>query len=306
MKLTENARVYLGLLFCLMASCSDMLVDTAGSYVFNRLSLPRVIVRMNNHFALRFANSCASRVLAAMAFSAIAFSASAKALPQRASADRALTEVHQRLTLANGEKSVALTLDACGGQFDRDLIDTLVELRVPATIFVTRKWIDRNPVGVGMLRAHADLFDLEDHGAEHVPAVVGAGKRVYGIAGEPDVAHLRGEVEGGARAIERAGAPRPRWYRGATAIYDQTAMGAIADAGYRIAGFSVNADAGASLPRREVVARMNRVKAGDIIIAHMNKPASQSAEAIRDVLPNLLAQGFRFVNLRDRSVETIR
>jgi peptidoglycan/xylan/chitin deacetylase (PgdA/CDA1 family) len=215
-------------------------------------------------------------------------------------------EIHQRLVLAEGEKSVALTLDACGGQFDADVINTLVELRVPATIFVTRKWINRNPVGIKALRAHPDLFDIEDHGAEHVPAVVGTGKRVYGIAGAADVAHLRGEVDGGAAAIERAGAPRPQWYRGATAVYDQTAMKAIAEAGYRIAGFSVNADAGATLPRREIVARLARVQSGDIIIAHMNKPASDSAEAIRDALPRLIAQGFRFVTLRDRAIETIR
>jgi peptidoglycan/xylan/chitin deacetylase (PgdA/CDA1 family) len=218
----------------------------------------------------------------------------------------AAQEIHQRLALAEGEKSVALTLDACGGQFDADVINTLVELRVHATIFVTRKWINRNPVGIKALRAHPDLFDIEDHGAEHVPAVVGAGKRVYGIAGATDVAHLRDEVDGGAAAIERAGAPRPQWYRGATAVYDQTAMKAIAEAGYRIAGFSVNADAGATLPRREIVARLTRVQAGDIIIAHMNKPASDSAEAIRDALPRLIAQGFRFVKLRDRAIETIR
>jgi peptidoglycan/xylan/chitin deacetylase (PgdA/CDA1 family) len=215
-------------------------------------------------------------------------------------------EIHQRLKLAEGEKSVALTLDACGGRFDADVIKTLVELRVPATIFVTRKWIIRNPAGIQALRAHPDLFDIEDHGAEHVPAVVGVGKRVYGIAGAPDVAHLRGEVDGGAAAIQRAGAPRPQWYRGATAVYDQTAVNAITEAGYRIAGFSVNADAGATLRRREIVARLARVQAGDIIIAHMNKPASDSAEAIRDALPRLIAQGFRFVTLRDRAIETIR
>jgi peptidoglycan/xylan/chitin deacetylase (PgdA/CDA1 family) len=233
------------------------------------------------------------------------FAPHANALPARA--ERAETqEIHQRLSLAAGEKTVALTLDACGGAFDHELVNTLIELRVPATVFVTRKWIDRNPAGINLLRAHPALFEIEDHGAEHVPAVVGPGKRVYGIPGQPDVAHLQGEVEGGAMAIERVGAPRPQWYRGATAVYDQTAIRTIAGAGYRIAGFSVNADAGATLPRREIIARLRRLRSGDIIIAHMNKPQSQSAEALRDVLPELLQQGFRFVTLRDRAVEPVR
>jgi hypothetical protein len=36
-------------------------------------------------------------------------------------------EVHQRLVLAPGERAVALTLDACGGAIDSDLLEALVE-----------------------------------------------------------------------------------------------------------------------------------------------------------------------------------
>jgi hypothetical protein len=45
-----------------------------------------------------------------------------------------------------------------------------------------------------MLKAHPELFDIEDHGANHMPAVIGLGRRVYGISGEPDIAHLEREV----------------------------------------------------------------------------------------------------------------
>jgi len=97
-------------------------------------------------------------------------------------------ELHQRLALAStpGENVVALTLDACGGAFDAGLVRFLVERRIPATVFATRKWLDRNPEGTAVLKRHADLFDIEDHGANHVPAVIGAGRRIYGIAGNPD------------------------------------------------------------------------------------------------------------------------
>ena len=214
-------------------------------------------------------------------------------------------EIHQRLVTREGEKVVALTLDACGGGFDADLVKTLIDLHVPATIFATRKWIDRHPEGIALLNAHPELFVIEDHGAAHLPAVIGADKRVYGLRGEPDIAHLHDEIEGGASAIAATGAPRPQWYRGATALYDRAAVSAIEAMGYRIAGFSVNADAGATLPRREIIARLNTVKSGDIIIAHMNKPASESAEALRDALPGLIRRGVQFVTLRGRAVETI-
>ena len=214
-------------------------------------------------------------------------------------------EIHQRLQLNEGEQAVALTLDACGGGFDRELIDTLIARRIPATIFATRIWIDRHPDGVALLRAHADLFDIEDHGAAHIPAVVGKGKRVYGLVGVPDVAHLQAEVSGGARAIAATGAPAPTWYRGATAVYDPLAINEIQSLGYRIAGFSVNADAGATLSRREVAARLTRVMPGDIVIAHMNKPAKDTAEGMAEALPTLLDRGIQFVTLRGRNVVTI-
>ena len=234
-----------------------------------------------------------------------AYPLDARALAPAHRVDDRPVEIHQRLVLGEGERAVALTLDACGGGFDSDLIDTLVELHVPATVFVTRKWIDRHPAGMAQLAAHPELFAIEDHGTRHVPAVIGEDKRVFGLRGVPDLAHLRAEVAGGARAIEATGAPGPAWYRGATARYDQASISGIQAMGYRIAGFSLNADAGATLPRRAIVARLVRAKPGVIIIAHMNKPASDSAEGLRDALPVLLGRGMTFVTLRGREVETI-
>lgn len=203
------------------------------------------------------------------------------------------------------ERIAALTLDACGGDFDADLIRFLIDRRIPATIFATKRWIDRNPAGVAMLKAHLDLFEMEDHGANHVPAVIGVGRRVYGIPGEPDIAHLQQEVLVGARTIEQASGATPHWYRGATAEYDPAAIQVIKSLGYRIAGFSVNADAGATLRRAAIVARLKAVRNGDIIIAHMNKPASDTAEGLADGLAWLRAQGFRFVKLDQMDVRDL-
>lgn len=219
--------------------------------------------------------------------------------------DTAAIELRQKLAIRDGERAVALTLDACGGDFDADLVATLVALRVPATVFVTRRWIDRHPAGMAQLKAHPELFAIEDHGAAHVPAVIGPERRIYGLRGAADLEQIRAEVRGGAQAITAQGAPEPRWFRGAAAVYDPAAIRAIEAMGYRIAGFSVNADAGATLPHREIVARLSRVQPGDIILAHMNRPASDSAEALRDALPALLARGLQFVTLRDRAVQTL-
>jgi peptidoglycan/xylan/chitin deacetylase (PgdA/CDA1 family) len=138
-----------------------------------------------------------------------------------ARADDPAVEIHDQLrTASTGERRVALTLDACSGAFDEELIDFLVRNRIPATVFATKRWLDRNPGGVLILKNHLDLFDIEDHGENHIPPVIGAGRRVYGIPSEPDVLHLRREVLDGAQAIENMTGVAPHWYRGATAEYD--------------------------------------------------------------------------------------
>jgi peptidoglycan/xylan/chitin deacetylase (PgdA/CDA1 family) len=206
-------------------------------------------------------------------------------------------ELHQRLDTSNPAhaRDVALTLDACGGAYDRDLIATLVRLKVPATIFVTRRWLDGNPAAMRELLAHPELFEIENHGSAHVPAVVGG--NVFGLHGPRDVAGVEREIAGGAQAVSRAASQPPHWYRGAGAAYDAQGEQCISRLGFQIAGFSLNADDGATLGAAAVARRLRRVQPGDIVIAHMNKPASGTAEGIAAVLPELLARQIRFVKL---------
>ena len=194
-------------------------------------------------------------------------------------------------------KKIALTLDACGGKYDEDLINFLIKNKIPATIFATKKWLNRNPQGLSVIKAHLDLFDVEDHGEKHIPAIIGKDRTVYGIPGEPDVVHLRREVVEGARAIEKATGVAPHWYRGATGEYDPQAIKEIDKLGYKIAGFSVNADHGATSKKITIEKRLKQVKAGDVIIAHMNKPESDSAEGLAVGLAYLVKEGFVFVRL---------
>ena len=220
--------------------------------------------------------------------------------------EQAPVEIHDRLAGQTYiDKKVALTLDACSGKYDDDLIQFLIQNRIPATIFATKRWLDRNHAGVSVIKSHLDLFDVENHGEKHIPAVIGKGKTVYGIPGEPDVLHLRREVLGGAHAVEQTTGIAPRWYRGATAEYDTQSVEEIEKLGYKIAGFSVNADNGATLKKVTIEKRLERVKSGDVIIAHMNRPESDTAEGLAVGLAYLLKQGFVFVRLDQVELQEI-
>jgi len=196
----------------------------------------------------------------------------------------------------DGARRVALTLDACPGGFDRRLAEALVEQRVPATIFVTALWMQWNPTGLAFLLAHRDIFTLENHGARHVPAVLGDAW-VFGLRAAETLDAVRREVADGASAIHAATGVSSRWYRDATARYSRTAITMIEAMGIRIAGFSLNADMGASLPAGTVADRIVRARDGEVILGHINQPNRPSGAGIAGGVRGLRAAGVVFVGL---------
>lgn len=212
-----------------------------------------------------------------------------------AAAHAADVEPSLRLPAADG-RAVALTLDACSGGVDLRILDALVADRVPATIFVTHRWLRRNAAAIALLKAHADLFEIENHGDAHLPAVTDQ-PLVYGLKTAGSLKAIADEVNGGADAVRESFGRTPTWYRDATARYSRDALPLIAALGFRIAGYSLNADVGASLPAAVVARRIAAARPGDVIIAHVNQPNRPSGQGVADGVARLVASGFRFVRL---------
>ena len=85
-----------------------------------------------------------------------------------ASAGTGLVEPTLKMTPQHdGKVRVAMTLDACMGKTDHRILDTLVKERIPATIFVTARWLKHNSEALAVLTAHPDLFEIENHGENH-------------------------------------------------------------------------------------------------------------------------------------------
>ncbi|PZF78576.1 polysaccharide deacetylase [Aestuariivirga litoralis] len=205
-----------------------------------------------------------------------------------------------RLRLAHGaahqQPQVALTLDACSGKADQRIFEALVANRIPATVFVTARWLRRNGDSLKLMLAHPDLFQIENHGARHVPAI-SVPMKVYGLATAGSPALVKAEVEGGRDAILAATGHAPRWFRGATGRYDTAAMAEIRGLGEAIAGYTIRADDGATLPAAAVAKRLAAAKDGDVIIAHVNKPERPSGAGVVTGILALKAKGFVFVKL---------
>ncbi len=142
------------------------------------------------------------------------------------------------------------------------------------------------------------LFQIENHGSRHRPLSV-TGRKAYGIQGTTSVDDVIREVEDNAGTIRSLIGHSPRFFRSGTAHYDDVAVNIVQSLGYIVAGFSINGDEGATLPAREVERRILSIHPGDIVLCHMNRPTSGTAEGVRNAAMKLLQQGYQFVTLDD-------
>ncbi len=196
------------------------------------------------------------------------------------------------------KRTIALTLDACGSEgdgFDSTLINYLTTNNIPATLFISAKWIDKNPV-VFKLLAENPLFEIGNHGLEHKPCSVN-GKSIYGIQGTNNAGEAVDEIEKNGQKIKSLTGRKPKYYRCAAAYYDEVGVKIAEKLGYEVIGFSILGDSGATYSKKEVKDALLSATAGSIIICHMNHPEKETAQGLIDAIPELKNKGFIFVRL---------
>ncbi|WP_043647505.1 polysaccharide deacetylase family protein [Nocardia thailandica] len=199
---------------------------------------------------------------------------------------------------ANG-RQVALTFDACGGpgnsEVDQALLDLLVAQRIPATLFVNKRWVDADPDRTRRLGANP-LFELANHGDLHKPLSV-RGRAAYGIAGTGSAWEAADEVWANHQRLTELTGRAPRFFRAGTAHYDDVAVAIVTELGETPLGFTVNADSGATASAALVQAAVRAAAPGGIVLAHFHRPRSGTAAGMTAALPALRAAGYEFVHL---------
>lgn len=199
------------------------------------------------------------------------------------------------------QKYIAFTFDACGGPhgdgFNKNLIDLLKKENVPATLFITGRWIDAN-FDTFLNLSRDTLFEIENHGLNHKPCSID-GESEYGIHGTSDVADAFDEIEANARKIEALTKHYPRFYRSATAFIDEACARMAGQLGITSISFQVLS--GDAVPFTSAVEIEENVlknsTLGAIIIMHMNHPESCTYEAMLKIIPELRKQGYKFARL---------
>jgi peptidoglycan/xylan/chitin deacetylase (PgdA/CDA1 family) len=201
--------------------------------------------------------------------------------------------------LSTDDKVIALTFDACGGRggngYDTQLIEYLKSEKIPATLFISGKWIDANP-DIFQQLAKNPLFEVENHGLNHKPCSVNGGS-VRGKRGTKSVAEVFDEIEQNAIKIQTLTGAKPRYYRPGTAYCDEICVEIANALGYDVVNFSVLGDAGATYSKKRVKKALLNAPPSSIILMHMNRPEGDTAEGVMEAIPELKKQGFKFVRL---------
>ncbi|MFF4210287.1 polysaccharide deacetylase family protein [Streptomyces sp. NPDC001796] len=209
---------------------------------------------------------------------------------------------------ATREKTVALTFDADmtadqgeraedGEAFDNpDLIDTLRDLEVPATVFMTGRWADQYPEEARDI-GEDPLFEVGNHSYSHYSFT----RSCYGLPVLP-VKQQRSDVERAFTAIRKAGVPRVMpYFRFPGGCYDDRALRAIGPLGVTAVQWDVvSGDAFATDANRVARQVLEGVRPGSVVVMHCTRSAAPVTEAaVRAVVPELRKQGYRFVKVSE-------
>jgi peptidoglycan/xylan/chitin deacetylase (PgdA/CDA1 family) len=198
-----------------------------------------------------------------------------------------------RLIIEHGPRNtrqVALTFDACPTgrpeEYDERVIEVLVQEQVPATLFLSGRWVERNE-GTAKSLAARPQFEIANHAFWH-PHML-----------EKDDERILRELKGTQAIIRKATGRRPTYFRPPFGEVDERLAKLAAQAGLVTVQYDIasgDPDPGLSAKRiaREVV---EEAKGGSIVVFHMNRNGIRTAEALPEVIKGLRDRGFELVTV---------
>ncbi|GGV07396.1 lipoprotein [Streptomyces litmocidini] len=206
------------------------------------------------------------------------------------------------------EKVVALTFDADmtadqgpraarGEHFDNpELIATLRRLEVDATVFMTGRWAEEYPDQAKSIGGDP-RFEIANHSYSHYAF----SSPCYGLptVPRPDMAS---DVQRAFDAFRDAGAVNVvPYFRFPGGCYDDAALRALAPAGVTAVQWDVvSGDAFAKDADAVADQVLDGVKPGSLVVMHCTRSAAPVTErAIRRIVPELRARGYRFVKVSE-------
>jgi peptidoglycan/xylan/chitin deacetylase (PgdA/CDA1 family) len=189
-------------------------------------------------------------------------------------------------------KKIALTFDACPtgrpDEYDEKVIDVLLRENVPATLFLSGRWVEKNPDRAKFL-ASQPQFEIAAHSYYHPH-----------MTEKDDARDLR-ELRNTQAVIKKVTGRTPRYFRPPYGEVDER----VAMLASRCSLSTVQYDIASGDPDPALSAeRISRVvvrdaRGGSIIVFHMNKNGVHTAEALPRVIEGLRNKGYALVTVGD-------
>ena len=202
-------------------------------------------------------------------------------------------EGSQQLIFEHGPRSssmIALTFDACPtgklNEYDEKVIDVLVKENVPATLFMSGRWVEKNPEKSKLLASYPQ-FEIAAHSYYHPHMMDKDDERV-----------LR-ELKRTQTLIKRITGRTPRYFRPPFGEVDERIAKIAAGAGLITVQYDIasgDPDPGLS-PQKIVRSVLRDAKGGSIIVFHMNGNGVHTADILPQIINGLREKGFSLVTI---------
>jgi peptidoglycan/xylan/chitin deacetylase (PgdA/CDA1 family) len=187
-------------------------------------------------------------------------------------------------------KKIALTFDACPtgkpDEYDEQVIDILLREKVPATLFMSGRWVEKNPEKAKLLASHPQ-FEIAAHSYYHPHMME-----------KPDDRDVR-ELKRTQAEIKKVTGKTPRYFRPPYGEADERIMKLAASEGLATIQYDIaSGDPDPNLsPQRIARIILRDAKGGSIIVFHMNRNGVHTAEVLPQIIEGLRKKGFKLVTV---------
>lgn len=199
----------------------------------------------------------------------------------------------ESLIIEHGPRNVpkiALTFDACPtgrpDEYDEKVIDVLTKEKVPATLFMSGRWVEKNAEKAKLLAAQSQ-FEIAAHTYYHPHLMEKSDDRI-----------IR-ECKRTQAIIKRTTGITPKYYRPPFGEVNERVAKLAAEAGLATIQYDIaSGDPDAKLSVRKLVRGvLENAKNGSIVVFHMNRNGVHTAEALPDIIKGLRDKGFELVTV---------
>ena len=176
---------------------------------------------------------------------------------------------------------VALTFDLCpvrkGSGYDQPLMDYLITHRIPATFFMSGKWMAKHEEDVDHLLGMG-FFEVGTHGEVHAHLPM------------HDADEQRTEILGPVKMLQEHYAHETTLFRPPYGEYNDVTVDVVKVLGLRFIQWNIESgDPDPTLSAEQILTRVaKRAKPGSIIVFHANGKGTQTRQVIEQLTSDIL------------------